>query len=56
MVERAGDYRWSSYTAHAQGRADAAIRDHREYLALGTTSITVINGYRKKSASYKPCW
>ena len=37
MVEDAGGYRWSSYRAHASGQADALIREHPCYLALGAT-------------------
>lgn len=46
MVEHPGDYRWSSYATHAQGRADAVIRDHREYLALGATTDERQQAYR----------
>lgn len=35
MVAHPGDYQWSSYQAHAQGKADPLITEHPEYFALG---------------------
>ena len=40
MVKEAGDYKWSSYTAHALGQANEMIQDHSSYLALGATDET----------------
>ena len=37
MVKGAGDYKWSSYSAHALGQTNELIQDHSCYLALGTT-------------------
>lgn len=47
MVKRPSDYRWSSYRAHAQGAADAAIEDHPEYLALGKSPEQRQKAYRE---------
>jgi putative transposase len=35
MVERAGDYRWSSYAAHGQGQPDELLSPLPEYESLG---------------------
>jgi len=37
MVTHPGDYRWSSYRAHADGVADRMIVEHPCYLSLGFT-------------------
>src|SRR5260370_7859537 len=37
MVERARDYKWSSYGAHALGRADVLVADHPLYPPLAPT-------------------
>ncbi|MEX0902101.1 MAG: transposase [Pseudohongiellaceae bacterium] len=34
MTRHPGEYRWSSYWAHAFGRNDPLIKDHDEFLAL----------------------
>ncbi len=47
LVERPGDYPWSSYRAHAQGQVDPVIEDHSEYLALGDTSESRQQAYRE---------
>jgi putative transposase len=36
MVERAGDYRWSSHRSNAGGARDTWLAPHPDYLALGT--------------------
>lgn len=38
LAARARDYSWSSYPAHAEGVADALVRDHRLYRDLGATA------------------
>gem|GEM_PF-4336374 len=37
MVERPGDYRWSSYACYAAGKTNDLIQDHPLYHALGAT-------------------
>ena len=37
MVVKPEDYRWSSYHANGQGKADALITPHEQYLGLGQT-------------------
>ncbi len=37
MVKSPGAYRWSSYRTNRQGRPDALIQAHPQYLALGRT-------------------
>lgn len=46
MVGNAGDYRWSSYKAHALGLVDELIRDHSCYLALGVTDEARRSAYQ----------
>jgi len=46
MVGHPGEYRWSSYAAHAQNHEDPLIRDHREYLALGRSGDERQRAYR----------
>jgi putative transposase len=38
MVAEPGDYRWSSYRAHAGGAADALVSDHPLFAALGVNA------------------
>jgi putative transposase len=41
MVARPGDYRWSSYGVHAEGRGgDLPLRSHALYLGLGPDAVT----------------
>lgn len=47
MVDRPGDYRWSSYRMHAHGKTDPAVEDHAEYLALGATAEERQKAYRE---------
>jgi putative transposase len=47
IVERSGEYPWSSFRCNAHGHADALITPHREYLALGGTPAT-----DRRSASF----
>jgi putative transposase len=35
MVDHPGDYRWSSYGANAEGKANSLLTPHPEYLGLG---------------------
>lgn len=37
LVKTAGDYRWSSYAAHADGTDDLLLTAHPTYLQLGAT-------------------
>lgn len=46
MVDDPGRYRWSSYGRHALGAADALIRDHPLYMALGLTDEERRQAYR----------
>jgi putative transposase len=46
MVVHPRDYRWSSYRAHAQGAADALVRDHPLYRALGRAAAARQTAYR----------
>jgi REP element-mobilizing transposase RayT len=39
LVPGPADYRWSSHRHHSGGCEDVVIRDHPEYLALGTTQL-----------------
>jgi putative transposase len=47
MVERPGDYPWSSYAAHAAGKPDPVVEDHAEHLALGDTADQRQRAYRE---------
>ncbi len=47
LVEAPGEYPWSSYRANALGEADALIRAHALYLALGTTEQARLAAYRR---------
>ena len=46
MVAQPGDYRWSSYRAHAQGVFDPLLRDHEVYLELGAEPVERHRCYR----------
>ena len=46
MVNRPEDYRWSSYRANAQGRADRLITPHAEYLRLAPDETDRREAYR----------
>jgi len=46
LVDRPHGYRWSSYRCNAWGRANALIRPHPEYLALGATTEARRTAYR----------
>jgi putative transposase len=46
MVRHPRDYRWSSYRAHAQGRADLLLTSHDLYDRLGRTAIARQQEYR----------
>lgn len=47
MVAHPAEYRWSSYRANAQGEADALIRPHALYEALGTSAADRQAAYRE---------
>ena len=47
LVTDPGEYKWSSYGAHAYGRADGLLRDHNCYLALGENTTTRLQTYRE---------
>ena len=47
MVNDPADYSWSSYRAHAFGRAAKMWQPHREYLALGHTEAARMSVYRR---------
>jgi len=46
LVKHPRDYRWSSYTHNAQGKADEMISAHREYQRLGDNDKERVNAYR----------
>lgn len=46
MVKHPRAYRWSSYRANAEGRADAVLRPQQAYLALGRTAQQRKQAYR----------
>ena len=46
MVSQPRDYRWSSYHANAQGKADSLINPHAEYLRLGRDDTARREAYR----------
>ena len=46
MVKGAGDYKWSSYSAHALGQTNELIQDHSCYLALGLNEETRRTAYQ----------
>lgn len=47
MVEHPAEYRWSSYRANAQGEADALLKPHPLYDALGLDSADRQSAYRE---------
>ena len=47
IVERPGDYEWSSYRGNASGRAVSLITPHETYLSLGKTDAARHSAYRK---------
>ncbi|MBX9812126.1 MAG: transposase [Burkholderiales bacterium] len=47
MVEHPGDYRWSSYRAHAQGEPDALLTPHLLYRRLGRAEEERQAAYRQ---------
>jgi putative transposase len=46
MVRQPQDYRWSSYAANAQGKADALLTAHEQYLRLGKDEARRREAYR----------
>jgi putative transposase len=46
MVELPIDYRWSSYSANAEGQANSLVTPHSVYLALGTDDAARRRRYR----------
>ena len=46
MVGRPLDYRWSSYRAHAHGKADPLLTDHALYRGLGRSAAEREKAYR----------
>ncbi len=47
MVQHAGEYKWSSYGANAQGRSDALLSPHPLYTALAATADARRHAYRE---------
>jgi len=47
MVEHPAEYRWSSYRANAQGEADALVKPHPLYEALGRDAARREAAYRE---------
>jgi putative transposase len=54
MVSDPADYTWSSYRAHAFGRAAKMWQPHPEYLALGHTAPSRGSAYRRFFAQQLP--
>ncbi len=46
MVRHPRDYRWSSYAANADGKADKLLTPHEQYLRLGRSEIARRESYR----------
>ncbi|MDH5256401.1 MAG: transposase [Gammaproteobacteria bacterium] len=46
MVKSPGSYRWSSYKANVQGKADQLIQPHKLYKQLGRTKQQRQNAYK----------
>ena len=46
MVQHPGDYPWSSYLTHAQGKPNPIVTDHGEYLRLGQSPEQRQHAYR----------
>jgi len=46
MVNQPQDYRWTSYHANAQGKADPLITPHEQYLRLGLSHTELREAYR----------
>lgn len=47
MVNHAGEYKWSSYHANAQGESDILLSYHPLYLELGMTELERQQAYRE---------
>jgi len=47
MVEKPGNYRWSSYRGNALGERNALISPHWVYTALGNTAVAREHAYRE---------
>ena len=47
LVNKPGDYAWSSFARNAQGKADEMITPAREYRALGDNDKECAGAYRK---------
>ena len=47
MVAHPRDYRWSSYRANAEGRVDALLTPHPEYLRMGGNEPDRLHAYRQ---------
>lgn len=47
MVAHPGDYRWSSYAAHANGESNTLLIPHPLYSALGKTTAKREHAYRE---------
>ena len=46
MVTHPADYPWSSYRANAEGKSNAVLTPHAEYLALASTLESRTEAYR----------
>ena len=47
MAKHPRDYQWSSFCAHADGKKDAAVSDHRLYRAMGRSTADRQQAYRE---------
>lgn len=54
LASRVDAYRWSSHACNAQGREDALVTPHRQYLALGRDPGACQARYRALSAQALP--
>lgn len=54
IVSQAGEYRWSSYLFHAQGRKDSLVDEDPWYLGLGSTPLQRQKSYRQFVAADSP--
>ena len=52
LVERPGDYVWSSYRSNAQGRVDSLLTPHAAYLGLGVDRERALHAYRELVEAY----
>ena len=52
MVEHPSEYRWSSYCTNAGSKYSSLVTPHESYLALGSTTSTRRENYKKLVSEY----